>query len=132
MPREEPMAKAPDDAAKGGESHADIYEARITGTIEELDRLLRTVALDVGCTHPHFEPAEAGRVKLLVFADLAQVEELKAGGHDVALGENVSERARGRAGEIGKGDRFEGGRVVPRGFGLKDGERGDGRQDPQR
>lgn len=119
------MTVLPEDNGKGGgEQIADIYEARIIGKIEQLDALLRTFDLDVGCSHPHFDRVDDRTVSLLAYATLAQVERIRAQDYTVELGENVSQRAEALKGEIGTGDRFEGGRVVPRGFGVKSRARG--------
>ncbi len=114
------MTVLPEDADKGvGERRSDIYEAHIVGTIEQLDALLRSVDLDVGCSHPHFQQNDDRTVSLLVYSDLAQVEQLRTRGNRVELGENVSLRAEALKGEFSTGDRFDGGRVAPRGFGVK-------------
>lgn len=113
------MAVPPEQAGTGSEeARADIYEARIVGSVEQLDRLLRTTQLDVGCSHPHFQPVDDHMAALLIYADLAQVEQIRAAGYRVELGENASARAEALGDEIGTGDRFEGGRIAPRGFGM--------------
>lgn len=111
------QSKEPDekDAAPSG----DIYGTHIGGSLAALDKLLRTTDLDVGCSHPHFSNREDGTVSLFAFATFHQAEQLRAQGYAVEQGENVSRRADSLKGEIGAGDRFEGGRISPHGFGLK-------------
>jgi hypothetical protein len=113
------MVERDDEAAKGDGQSRDIFEARIIGRIDELDRLLRSVPLDVGCTHPHFDRLADGNMVLFAYATVAQVEQLRGRGHRVELGENVSQRAERRKGEIGVGDRFAGGKIAPKGLGRK-------------
>ena len=60
------------------------------------------------------------------FAPEDQIREIQAAGYSVEVGENVSATARERQAEVGKGDRFEGGRVPPRGLGRKPGGRNGG------
>ena len=103
----------------GDVSLDDIYETRIVGTPQKLDSVLRSFALDVGCSHPHFEQIDDQTFALLVFARRPQIEELQSAGYVVEVGENVSRRAENLKNEIGAGDRFDGGRIVPRGFGIK-------------
>jgi hypothetical protein len=119
------MVVRPEETGDGGDrQRADIYEARIIGSFEQLDTLLRSTELDVGCSHPHFHRIDSETASLLVFSTLPQVEQLRDKGHVVELGENVSRRTEGLKNEIGAGDRFDGGRVVPRGFGVKTAGRG--------
>ena len=113
------MAGNPEDIGDGAHGQAsDFYEARLIGSLKELDALLRTSHLEVGCSHPHYESVESGTVALLVFATRAQLDELRGRGIKVEIGENVSQRAERLKQEIATGDRFEGGRVPPQGFGV--------------
>jgi hypothetical protein len=119
------MAAPPENAGKSGDDRRDdIYEARIVGSLEQLDKLLRSTELDVGCSHPHFQPIDDQTVALLAYADLRRVEQIRARGLTVELGANVSERAEALGDDIGQGDRFEGGRIAPRGFGVRDSQEG--------
>ena len=99
----------------------DLFEARIKGTPESFAELLKRFDLDVGC-RPHVHPNDDGTGTLTAFATQERIGEIQAAGYLVETGENVSELGRRRQeSEIGKGDRFEGGRVVPRGLGKKEG-----------
>ena len=50
---------------------------------------------------------------------MTQIADLRAAGFAVAVGDNESAAGRARQADIGQGDRFEGGRVPPRGIGRK-------------
>ena len=122
---EPPMVANPAGSDRTGDpSLDDIYETRIVGTPQKLDSVLRSFDLDVGCSHPHFEQIDDQTFALLAFARRPQIEELRSAGYVVEVGENVSRRAESLKNEIGTGDRFDGGRVVPRGFGIKGDRRG--------
>jgi hypothetical protein len=99
----------------------DLYAARITGSSETLAKLRQEVDLDVGCRGPHFEANPDGTGTMLVYASEERIRALQAAGYHVERGENVSELGRQRQKEVGVGDRFKGGRVVPRGLGEKTG-----------
>ena len=98
----------------------DLYAAGITGEPETLARVMQEFALDVGC-RPHGELNPDGSATVLVYATEERIAELQAAGYKVERGDNVSAIGRERRADIGKGDRFEGGRVAPRGLGEKPG-----------
>jgi hypothetical protein len=98
---------------------------RITVTRESFDSLLKKFDLDVGC-RPHVHAAADGMGILTAFATRDRIRELESAGYTVEVGENASELGRRRQEEVGKGDRFEGGRVVPRGLGEKTDDGGQG------
>jgi hypothetical protein len=99
----------------------DLYEARITGSRETLAKLMQTFELDVGCRHPQVEANPDRTATLLVYSTKDRIRELQEAGYKVETLENVSELGRQRQKEVGQGDRFEGGRVAPRGLGEKPG-----------
>ena len=103
----------------------DLFTVRISVTRETFQDLLRKFDLDVGC-RPHFDENADGSAALTAFATKERISELEAAGYNVEVGENASELGRQRQAEVGQGDRFEGGRVVPRGLGEKTDERGQG------
>jgi len=103
----------------------DLFTVRIAVTRESFESLLKKFDLDVGC-RPHFQQNTDGTASLTAFATKERIRELEGAGYKVEVGENASEVGRQRQAEVGKGDRFEGGRVVPRGLGEKTGERGQG------
>ena len=100
----------------------DLYSARVTGSRETLAKLMQTFELDVGCRHPEIEANPDRTATLLVYATKERIRELQDAGYKVETVENVSELGRQRQKEVGKGDRFEGGRVAPRGLGEKPGQ----------
>jgi hypothetical protein len=119
-----------DDQIESGDSNqsqrneaiaSDLYSARVTGSRETLARLMQTFELDVGCRHPEIEANPDRTATLLLYATKERIRELQDAGYKVETGENVSELGRQRQKEVGKGDRFEGGRVAPRGLGEKPG-----------
>ena len=99
----------------------DLYSARVTGSRETLAKLMQTFELDVGCRHPHVEPNPDRTATLIVYVTDDRIREIQAAGYKVERGENVSALGRERQKEVGEGDRFEGGRVAPRGLGEKPG-----------
>lgn len=96
----------------------DLFAARITGSRETLAKVMQQFELDVGC-RPHPDVNPDGTSTLLVYATEERIRELQAAGYRVERGENVSAVGRERQAEVGKGDRFEGGRIAPRGLGEK-------------
>ena len=108
-----------------GQGGEDLFTARITVSRESFDALLKKFDLDVGC-RPHVHTNDDGTGTLTAFATRERIRELEAAGYRVEVGENVSELGRRRQEEVGKGDRFEGGRVVPQGLGEKIDDRGQG------
>jgi hypothetical protein len=113
--------------SQSGETRPDTFAARVTGTRETLAKLMQTFELDVGCRHADIESKSDGSDTLLVYARQSRLREIQSAGYKVEIGENVSALGRQRQEDVGKGDRFEGGRVVPRGLGKKPGcERKEG------
>jgi hypothetical protein len=98
----------------------DLFAIKIDVTPQNLTELLSEFALDVG-DRPHVEPRAEGAGTLYAFAPEGQIREIEAAGYRVETGENVSEAGRQRMAEVGEGDRFEGGRIPPRGLGHKPG-----------
>lgn len=88
--------------------------------------------LDVG-DRPHIEPTAETGGTLYAFAPQEQIREIEAAGYRIEVGENVSETGRQRMAEVSEGDRFEGGRIPPRGLGRKprQHDEGQGREPEQ-
>lgn len=99
---------------------ADKLAVKISVTPETVTELLRKFDLDVG-DRPHVEPTAERRGALFAFASQEQIREIEVAGYTIEVGENVSETGRQRMAEVSEGDRFEGGRVPPRGLGRKPG-----------
>lgn len=86
---------------------------------DSLARLLREEVLDVG--HIHRLPDSDG-LEAHLYSTQAQIRRLKKKGWKLEVRENLSERGRERQQEVGKGDRFKGGKVAPKGLGKKNKE----------
>ncbi|HEX9939587.1 MAG TPA: hypothetical protein VGB15_20800 [Longimicrobium sp.] len=123
------------DPSGGGGAHprvpgaavpADRFAVRITVTRESHAELMRRFDLDLGC-RPRMQVNADGTGTLLAYADERRIGELVAAGYALDRGENVSALGRERQREIGVGDRFQGGRIAPRGLGRKSGPGQDGR-----
>jgi hypothetical protein len=108
-----------------GEPEDDRFAVRITVDRESALRLTARTDLDFG-DRPHIRPQSENRAILEAFATMTQIADLRAAGFAVAVGDNESAAGRARQAEIGQGDRFEGGRVLPRGLGRKVGGKGGG------
>jgi hypothetical protein len=115
----------PEVAGGPPEEADDRFVVRVTVSAAQADELLRREGLDFG-DHPHIDPRPDGTGSLILFMTRGEARALEREGLRVELGDNMSARARERLAEIGRGDRFEGGRVVPRGIGRKIGGRGQG------
>jgi hypothetical protein len=112
---------------KGGfDTPPDLHEVRISGTRDTIAKVLSEFDLDVGCRHPHVDAAADGSATLLAYASDSRIRELEAAGYRIEKGRNMSALGRERQAEVGKGDRFEGGRKAPAGLGEK--RKGGGRR----
>ena len=101
----------------------DQFAVRVKVASGQADKLLRRGEFDFG-DHPNIKPNPDGTAILILFVSQAQVEALRGEGYEIEVGANLSARARERLAEVGQGDRFEGGKVPPRGIGRKIGGRG--------
>jgi hypothetical protein len=81
---------------------------------EEALRRLFAQPLDFGCRPTVIREPDGG-FSVPVIATPESVESLRTEGFDLSA---IEPRADRRA-EVGEGDRFEGGRIAPRGFGRK-------------
>ena len=77
--------------------------------------LVRSVVLEGGKRH-----------RLILYLNKAEIAELKKSGYALEVGENVSELGLKRQTEVAKGDRFDGGRIPPKGLGVKRAPEQDG------
>lgn len=114
------MAKRATQAPGSGGSLPDVFDSRLIGPERDVDAAVIRYGLDVGCRHGQVERVSDGRISLQIFASEAKLDALAADGLEIERGENVSALGRKRQGEIGKGDRFEGGKVAPAGLGELD------------
>jgi hypothetical protein len=108
------------DGAQHDEIPPDRFAVSVVVAPESFETLMEGFDLDVG-DRPRIESNPDGTGMLFAFAPEPQIRELEAAGYRVEVGENVSEVGRHRQAEVGGGDRFEGGRVPPRGLGTKPG-----------
>src|SRR5438046_2373622 len=106
-----------------GEVPPDLFAVRITVSQENFTELMQKFALDVGC-RPHVQVNPDGTGTLEAYASEELLRAIEAAGYVVERGENVSALGRARQKEISEGDRFKGGRIAPRGLGLKPGHDG--------
>lgn len=114
----------------GEERDGDILAVRAKVTEEQALQLLGRGDLDYGDrAHFSLEPDGTGRLDLFVSRD--QIEGLRAEGIEVEIVNNQSARSRERMAEVGEGDRFDAGRVLPTGIGRKIGGRGSRPQPPE-
>lgn len=102
-----------------GETPADKYRTKIMITSrEEATALVRKRGLDLVQT----EVLDEGkRFRLTFFLNQEEIEQLLADKLDLEVGENVSELGLKRQTEVARGDRFDGGRIAPKGLGVKRG-----------
>lgn len=117
----------PNQPGQGDEALPDLFEVRITVDQENFAELMRQFPLDLGC-RPHIEMNPDGTGTLQAYASEERIRELEVAGYTVERGENVSALGRERQKEVGVGDRFQGGRVIPRGLGRKPGRPGGPRR----
>jgi hypothetical protein len=117
---DEPGPKGASRPKRDADVPPDRYSIKVTVRPETLTELISKFDLDVG-DRPHVEPQPDGRGLLYAFAPEDQIRDIEAAGYSVERGENVSATGRERMAEVATGDRFEGGRVPPRGLGQKPG-----------
>ena len=112
----DPQQSQPED-----EVPPDVFETRISGAREAFPTLIAQFSLDIGCRGPQFERQPDGTFSLIAYANESKIRQLRAAGYKIDQGENVSALGRERQKEVGRGDRFEGGRITPQGRGEKPG-----------
>ena len=83
---------------------------------ESLAQLLRKRLLDVGPVHAASGTKE---IEVHLFVNEEQILQLRKDEWRLEVHENLSEVGRNRQKEVGKGDRFEGGNIAPKGLGTK-------------
>lgn len=86
---------------------------------ESLAQLFRKELLDAG---PILRKPDAKEIEVHLYADEKQIKRLREYGWRLEVRENLSEIGRKRQKEVGKGDRFEGGKIPPKGLGKKIGK----------
>lgn len=82
----------------------------------------RPLVRDRGLDLVQTEALEGGkRFRLTFFLNQEEIKNLRESGYSPEVGENVSEIGLKRQTEVAEGDRFDGGRIVPKGLGGKSG-----------
>ena len=99
-----------------GSRQDDVFYSRLTFD-DRGDglRFAREYKLDVINT----DVDERQRPTITVLVTKEQIERLQSAGAQVEVGENASATGRERQKEVSTGDRFEGGKVPPKGLGRK-------------
>jgi hypothetical protein len=127
---EKGCAMADKDARPPGEEQGgDIFAVRAKVSEDQALELIGRGGLDYG-DRPNFDRGPDGTGNLDLFLSHDQIEGLRGEGIEVDVVNNQSARARERMAEVGEGDRFEGGMVLPTGIGRKVRGRGSRRQPP--
>jgi hypothetical protein len=108
----------------------DIFAARVRATEAQVHELVGR-GLDYG-DRPHFGDVHEGKGQLDLFLTRDQIEALRGDGYDVEIASNQSARQRERLAEVEQGDRYEAGRIPPKGLGRKIHGRGQPGQTPPR
>ena len=115
---------SPTEPPDADEREDDIFAVRLRVTPDQARSLVESGDYDAG-DHPRFELERDGMGRLDLFMSRAQANELRGRGIELEIASNQSSRARARIAELVEGDRYEGGKVTPRGIGRKVGGRGD-------
>jgi hypothetical protein len=113
----------------GEEQDGDVFAVRAKVSEDQAFELIGRGGLDYG-DRPHFDRGPEGTGSLDLFLSRAQIESLEGEGIEVEVVNNQSARSRERMAEVGEGDRFDGGRVLPTGIGRKVGGREPRRKPP--
>jgi hypothetical protein len=108
----------------------DIFAARVRATEAQVHELVGR-GLDHG-DRPHFGDVHEGKGQLDLFLTRDQIEALRGEGYEVEFASNQSARQRERLAELEQGDRYEAGRIPPKGLGRKIHGRGQPGQTPPR
>jgi len=83
---------------------------------ESLAHLLRKELLDVG---PMYTRPDSKEIEVHLYATEKQIKKLQKNDWKLDVRDNLSDVGRKRQEEVGKGDRFEGGKIPPKGLGKK-------------
>jgi hypothetical protein len=98
------------------ESENDIFRVVLrVPDREALGQLLQNGAFDFGS----IQSQPTGEVIVDIFLNRSQIEQLEKAGHKLEVFENVIAIGKERQKEVGAGDRFEGGKIAPKGLGKK-------------
>ncbi len=104
------------------ESQRHVLQVLIRARDLEALRPLLLEGFDFGCRlHP--EQAADGSVTAQAYVEERELEPLRRRGYEVRVIADATAAGRERQAEVGRDDRFEGGRIAPRGLGRKTGKR---------
>lgn len=106
----------------GAEHDGDLFAVSVRITPAQARELYRRQDLDFG-DRPHIRPNPDGTGMLELLASRRQIAELRSAGYELEVGVNLSAAGRERSSDVGEGDRFGSGDVVPRGLGRRIGGR---------
>ena len=115
----------PTTVAAAEEREGDILAVRVRATPEQARALVELGEYDTG-DHPRFNQGRDGTGSLDLFVSRAQADAIRERGMTVDVVSNQSSRARARIAELSEVDRYEGGKITPRGIGRKIGGRDGG------
>ena len=111
------MADRKKTPADGGQPGPDKYHVLLHAKDDQaVAGLLHDHRLDIGLMR---RDRKTKQVELTLFLTQAEIDGLRGAGYDLEVRDNLSEIGRQRQKEVGKGDRFEGGRIAPTGLGKK-------------
>jgi hypothetical protein len=97
----------------------DIFQVVFTAPDRaSLAQLVRELGLDIDHQHSG-EEHNTKEINIGAFLTQQQIDEVKHRGWCLRVEKNLSEIGRDRQKEVGKGDRFERGKVRPQGLGRK-------------
>jgi hypothetical protein len=109
---EKPTGRKPTGSEAPGDKFSVVVHLPDRASLAELRRHKR---LDVG----HVHPTKGKDVEITLFATKQQIADLREAGWKVDVGQNLSAIGRERQKEVGKGDRYQGGKKTPKGLGTK-------------
>src|SRR5580765_6804289 len=110
----DPQKKPPQNSKP---NQGDVFHVSLLAPSREaLAKAIRELALDVDHQHPEKRDDAAGELHTGAFLNQEQIEQLRQQGWKLEVHENLSEAGRERQKEVAQGDRFEGGKVPPKGL----------------
>lgn len=107
------------DKPQGQSPDPDVFRVLLSAPDREsLAKLVRQRGLDIDHSHPR----KGKEAEIQAYLTQSQIDELKKEGWKLKVEQNLSEIGRQRQKEVGKGDRFKGGKIAPKGLGKKTGK----------
>jgi hypothetical protein len=109
---EKPTGRKATGAGAPGDKFSVVVHLPDRASLAELRRHKR---LDV----EHIHTMKGEHVEVALFATKQQIADLREAGWKLDVGKNLSAIGRERQKEVGKGDRYQGGKKTPKGLGTK-------------